>query len=90
MHTHTHTHTHTSRRQLKITFLDVFDYYEYSDTNISKFFFHDNIVSSVRKQKLKNVLKKPSGPSGKNSKKLKNGLKKHCNRIGTYNRVDRG
>ena len=36
---HTHTHTHTSGRQLKITFLDVLDYSEYSDTNISKFFF---------------------------------------------------
>ena len=34
--THTHTHTHTSGRQLKITFLDVSDYSEYSDTNISK------------------------------------------------------
>ena len=36
---HTRTHTHTSRRQLKITFLDVLDYSEYSDTNISNFFF---------------------------------------------------
>ena len=34
--THAHTHTHTSERQLKITFLDVLDYSEYSDTNISK------------------------------------------------------
>ena len=35
---HTHTHTHTSGRQLKIKFLDVLDYSEYSDTNISIFF----------------------------------------------------
>ena len=34
--THTHTHTHTSGRQLKITFIDVSDYFEYSDTNISE------------------------------------------------------
>ena len=34
---HTSTHTHTSGRQLKITFLDVLDYSEYSDTNISKY-----------------------------------------------------
>ena len=32
------THAHTSGRQLKITFLDVLDYSEYSDTNISIFF----------------------------------------------------
>ena len=38
-HTGTRTRTHTSGRQLKITFLDVLDYSEYSDTNISKFFF---------------------------------------------------
>ena len=30
----THTHTHTSGRQLKIIFLEVLDYSEYSDTNI--------------------------------------------------------
>ena len=36
--------THTSGRQLKIIFLDVLDYSEYSDTNISKFFIlHENI-----------------------------------------------
>ena len=35
-HTHTHTHTHTSGWQLKSPFLDVLDYSEYSDTNISK------------------------------------------------------
>ena len=35
-YTHARTHTHTSGRQLKITFLDVLDYSEYSDTNISK------------------------------------------------------
>ena len=29
----------TSGRQLKTTFFDVLDYSEYSDTNISKFFF---------------------------------------------------
>ena len=39
IHTRTRTHTHTSGRQLKITFLDVLDYSEYSDTNISKKFF---------------------------------------------------
>ena len=33
------THTRTSGRQLKIKFLDVLDYPEYSDTNISNFFF---------------------------------------------------
>ena len=37
--THMHTRVHTSGRQLKITFLDVLDYSEYSDANISKFFF---------------------------------------------------
>ena len=45
-YTHTRTHTHTSGRQLKITFLDVLDYSEYSDTtyyDISNFFFfHEN------------------------------------------------
>ena len=35
-HTHTRKHAHTSGRQLKITFLDVLDYSEYSDTSISK------------------------------------------------------
>ena len=35
-HTYTRTHTHTSGCQLKIKFLDVLDYSEYSDTNISK------------------------------------------------------
>ena len=34
-----HTHTHISGRQLKITFLDILHYSEYSDTNISIFFF---------------------------------------------------
>ena len=47
---HTRTHTHTSGRQLKIKFLDVLDYSEYSDTNISKFFFHKKTFS-VTKQK---------------------------------------
>ena len=37
--THTHTHTHTSGRQLKMKFLDVLDYSEYSDTNTSNFCF---------------------------------------------------
>ena len=39
VHTHTHAHTHASGRQLKMTFLDILDYSEYSDTNISIFFF---------------------------------------------------
>ena len=34
--TYSHTQTHASGRQLKITFLDVLDYSECSDTNISK------------------------------------------------------
>ena len=34
--THTHTHTHTSERQLKIIFLEVLDYSECFDTNISR------------------------------------------------------
>ena len=37
-HTHIRTDTHTSEHQLKISFLDVLDYSEYSDTNISNFF----------------------------------------------------
>ena len=45
---HIQTRTHT-RTQLKIIFLDVLDYSEYSDTNIS-YFFHKNVASSVRKQ----------------------------------------
>ena len=36
---HTRINTHTSGRQLKIKFLDVLDYSEYFDTNISNFFF---------------------------------------------------
>ena len=36
VHTHIRTDTHTSGSQLKIEFLDVLDYSEYSDTNISK------------------------------------------------------
>ena len=39
---HAHTHTHTSGRQLKIMFLDVVDYSEYYDTNISNFVFYEN------------------------------------------------
>ena len=35
-HVHTHTHSHTSGRQLKIEFLNVLKYSEYSDTSISK------------------------------------------------------
>ena len=42
--THTHTHTHTSGRQLKIIFLDVLDYSEYSDTNISIFFLIKAVI----------------------------------------------
>ena len=37
-HWKSNTHTHTFGRELKITFLDVLDYSEYSDTNISNFF----------------------------------------------------
>ena len=51
---HTRTHTHTSGRQLNITFLDVLDYSEYSDTKSRNFFFHENIASSIRKQKYGN------------------------------------
>ena len=52
-YTLTHTHTQTSGRQLKITFVDVLDYSEYSDTNNSKKKkkFDENIASSVRNQK---------------------------------------
>ena len=46
--THTHTRAHASRRQLKITFLDVLDYSEFADTNISNL-FHEHIASSVGK-----------------------------------------
>ena len=49
-HAHTHTHTHTSRRQLKITFLDVWHYSEYSDTDISKKTFFTKTASSLTKQ----------------------------------------
>ena len=35
-HKYTRTHTHTSGHQLKITFLDVLDYSEHSDTKDSK------------------------------------------------------
>ena len=49
---HTRAHTHTSGRQLKIKFLDVLDYSESSDTNISNFFF-TKTAASVRKQKWK-------------------------------------
>ena len=54
--THAHTHTHTSGRQLKIIFLDVLDYSEYSDTNIRKKKFHENIASSVRKQEREKIV----------------------------------
>ena len=58
-HTHTHTrahahaHTHASGRQLKITFLDVLDYSEYSGTNISKKILFTKTAFSVRKQNMK-------------------------------------
>ena len=48
-YTHTHSHTPTSGRQQKITFLDVLDYSEYSDT-ISKKIFFTKTASSARKQ----------------------------------------
>ena len=38
-HTRTRTHTHTSGCQLKIIFLDVLDYSEYSHTNTAMFLF---------------------------------------------------
>ena len=43
----TYIHTHTFGRQLKIIFLDALDHSEYSDDNISNFFFTN--FSSVRK-----------------------------------------
>ena len=48
-HTHTRTHIHTSGRQLKITFLDVWDYSKYPDTNIA-ICFHLNIAFSMRNE----------------------------------------
>ena len=48
----TYAYTHVPRAsglQLKTTFLDVLDYSEYFDDNIS-FFFHENTASVVRKQ----------------------------------------
>ena len=51
-HARTHTHTHTSGRQLKIEFLDVSDYSEYSDTNISNFFFSRNSFLITEEAKL--------------------------------------
>ena len=56
--------TDTPGRQLKITFLDVLDSSEYSDTNISNFFFHGNIASSMRKQKRPDIINDP--PVGRN------------------------
>ena len=52
-HIQTYAHTHTSGRQLKITFLDVLDYSEYSDTNISKkkFSRKRNFLSEEAKEK---------------------------------------
>ena len=53
LHTHTHARararTQTSGRKLKIIFLEVLDYSEYSDISKKKK-FHENIASSVRKQ----------------------------------------
>ena len=46
------THIHTFGHQLKIILLDVLDHSDYSDTNISNIFFHQNIASSVRMQKV--------------------------------------
>ena len=45
-----HTHIHT-RAPAKLTFLDVLDYSEYSDTNIMKKNFYTKTVSSVKNQK---------------------------------------
>ena len=62
--THTHTHTHTSGCQLKIKFLDVLDYSEYSDTNISKTIFSRKHSFLNEEAKVKNVLKKRHGRIG--------------------------
>ena len=48
-------HTHV-RTPAKITFLDILDYSEYFDTNISIFFFYENSFFS-EKAKEKNVKK---------------------------------
>ena len=47
VHTYTNTYTHTAGRRLKITFLDVLDYSEYSDTNISNFYLTKQSVLSA-------------------------------------------
>ena len=52
---HRRTRTHTSGRQLKIKFPDVLDYSEYSDTNDSKFFFHENSFLSEVVKSIKNL-----------------------------------
>ena len=47
-----HTFLFTSGRQLKITFLNVLDYFKYSDTNISKkIFFRENSFLSEEAKK---------------------------------------
>ena len=42
-----HTHTYI-RMPVKIIFLDVLDHSEYSDTNISIFFFHENSEEAIQ------------------------------------------
>ena len=49
-------HTHASGRQLKIIFLSVLDYSEYSDTNIS-ISFSTKTASSVIQTKIKSTFK---------------------------------
>ena len=54
----TDAHTHKSGRQLKITFLDILEYSEYSETNIlKKKKIHENIASLVRKRNDSKVIR---------------------------------
>ena len=48
-HTRARTHTLTSGRQLKITFLDVLDYSEYSDTRKKNFSRKHSFLSEEAK-----------------------------------------
>ena len=56
--TYTRTNTHTSGRQLKIIFIGVLEYYEYSDTNIANFFFprkHSFISEEAKVMKVRTL-----------------------------------